>query len=115
VGERQAEAFAMVDIVSDASSGRTVRRVSAAFRLRSPSGLSDVVKRAQAISAELPEDDAMIRVRLEIQEDQSTGTIVYRLINVLSGAVIQEWRGEELGELRKFLQENHIQLLDKKV
>jgi hypothetical protein len=105
----------MVDIVSDAGSGRTVRRVSAAFRLRSPSAISDVVKRAEAVSAELPEDDALIRVRLEIQEDRDTGTIVYRLINVLSGAVIQEWRGEELAELRKFLQENRIQLLDKKV
>lgn len=106
----------MVDIVSDAGSGRTVRRVSAAFRLRSPSSAtSDVVARAEALSAELPQDDALIRVRLEIQEDPSTGTVVYRLINVLSGAVIQEWRGEELAELRKFLQENRIQLLDKKV
>ena len=106
----------MVDIVSDAGSGRTVRRVSAAFRLRSPSSAtSDVVARAEALSAEVAEDDALIRVRLEIQEDSGTGVIVYRLINVLSGAVIQEWRGEELGSLRKFLQENRIQLLDKKV
>ncbi|HEY1962688.1 MAG TPA: hypothetical protein VGG69_09730 [Rhizomicrobium sp.] len=105
----------MVDIVSDAGSGRTVRRVSAAFRLRSPSITTDVVSRAEAISAEFPQDDALVRVRLEIQEDRETGTIVYRLINVLSGAVIQEWRGEELAELRKFLQENRIQLLDKKV
>ena len=106
----------MVDIVSDASSGRTVRRVSAAFRLRSPSSrASDVVACAEALSSEVAQDDALIRVRLEIQEDRDTGTVVYRLINVLSGAVIQEWRGEELSELRKFLQESRIQLLDKKV
>jgi hypothetical protein len=105
----------MVDIVSDAASGRTVRRVSAAFRLRSPLAASDMVARAEALSAEVAGDDALIRVRLEIQEDRETGTIVYRLINVLSGAVIQEWRGEELAQLRKFLQENRIQLLDKKI
>ena len=106
----------MVDIVSDAGSGRTVRRVSTAFRLRSPSSsISDVVARAEALSAEVAEDDALIRVRLEIQEDRETSVVVYRLINVLSGAVIQEWRGEELAELRKFLQENRIQLLDKKI
>jgi hypothetical protein len=109
----------MVDIVSDAAGGRTIRRVSASFRLRSPAtATSPAVRRVEAVGTELPQprdpaqDDAMVRVCLEIQEDKSTGTVVYRLMDAASGAVIREWRGEELAELRKFLQENHIQLLD---
>ena len=108
----------MVDIVSDAGGGRTIRRVSASFRLCSPATDASPVRRVEAVSTDLSHardpdpDEAMVRVCLEIQEDKSTGAIVYRLLNLLSGAVIQEWRGEETAELRKFLQENHIQLLD---
>jgi hypothetical protein len=112
----QAGVFAMVDIVSDAGSGRTIRRVSASFRLRSPSSSRvEKVRRPDAITPDAEHDEAMVRVCLEIQEDKTTGAIVYRLINVLSGVVIQEWRSEDVAELRDFLQENRIQLLDKRV
>jgi hypothetical protein len=106
----------MVDIVSDAGSGRTIRRVSASFRLRSPvSSKVEAVKPVDAVSPDATQEEAMVRVCLEIQEDRTTGAIVYRLINVLSGAVIQEWRSEDVAELRDFLQENRIQLLDKRI
>jgi hypothetical protein len=108
----------MVDIVSDAGSGRTIRRVSASFRLRSPSSSPSAVEeihRTDSISADAASDDAMVRVCLEIEEDKNTGAIVYRLINALSGELIREWRGDEAADARKYLQENRIQLLDRRV
>ena len=110
----------MVDIVSDAGSGRTIRRVSASFRLRSPSASSytspvEGIHRTDPVSADATADDAMVRVCLEIEEDKNTGAIVYRLINTLSGEVIREWRGDEPADVRKYLQENRIQLLDRRV
>ena len=107
----------MVDIVSDAGSGRTIRRVSASFRLRSPSSSSIVeeIRRDEPVTPDTASDEAMVRVCLEIEEDKSTGAIVYRLINTLSGEVIREWRGEEAADVRTYLQENRIQLLDRRV
>lgn len=107
----------MVDIVSDASSGRTIRRVSASFRLHSPSSSSIVeeIRRDDPVTADAASDEAMVRVCLEIEEDKNTGAIIYRLINTLSGEVIREWRGDEAADLRKYLQENRIQLLDRRV
>ena len=108
----------MVDIVSDAGSGRTIRRVSASFRLRSPSSSFSAVeeiRRNDPVAPDAASDDAMVRVCLEIEEDKNTGTIIYRLINTLSGEVIREWRGDEAAEVRKYLQENRIQLLDRRV
>jgi len=108
----------MVDIVSDAGSGRTIRRVSASFRLRSPSSSPSVVEETHRIEPLTPDaasDDTMVRVCLEIEEDKDTGTLIYRLINTLSGEVIREWRGDEATDVRKYLQENRIQLLDRRV
>src|SRR3954470_13702558 len=108
----------MVDIVSDAGSGRTIRRVSASFRLRSPSPSSpaiEEIRRSDPVAPDSSSDEAMVRVCLEIEEDKHTGAIVYRLINTLSGEVIREWRGEEAAEVRRYLQENRIQLLDRRV
>jgi hypothetical protein len=101
----------MVDIVSDAGGVRTIRRVSESFRLHLPS-----YSRHQSQHHERDQhDEEMVRVRLEVQEDRETGEIVYRLVDLRTGALIREWRGEHLDELRQFLQENQIQLLDKKI
>ena len=110
----------MVDIVSDAGSGRTIRRISASFRLRSPSACFttsavEEIHRTDPVAVDAASDDAMVRVCLEIEEDKNSGAIVYRLINTLSGDVIREWRGEEAADVRKYLQEHRIQLLDRRV
>lgn len=108
----------MVDIVSGAGGVRTIRRVSENFRLHLP---SYAVPPAAKHSGNFPghdqddERDGMVRVRLEVQEDRDTGAIVYRLIDLQSGALIREWRSEQMDDLREFLRENAIQLLDKKI
>lgn len=101
----------MVDIVLDAGGVRTIRRVSEAFRLHLPAYSR---QKSQHQESE-QQDGEMVRVRLEVQEDRETGEIVYRLVDLRTGALIREWRGEHMDELRKFLQENQIQLLDKKI
>ena len=108
----------MVDIVSDAGGVRTIRRVSENFRLHLPSyAVVPASRRSGNFPEHDPDDgrDGMVRVRLEVQEDRDTGAIVYRLIDLQSGALIREWRNEQMDELRQFLQENAIQLLDKKI
>ena len=108
----------MVDIVSDAGGVRTIRRVSKNFRLHLPSYAAQPVSRRSGNSPEHDQDDerdGMVRVRLEVQEDRDTGAILYRLIDLQSGALIREWRNEQMDELRHFLQESGIQLLDKKI
>ena len=105
----------MVDIVSGASGARAVRRVAASFRLRSLSlPHEDRVEPAETASPQAgTRDDELVRVYLEVQDE--SGAMVYRLVDAASGARICEWRGEQIDELRKFLSENHIQLIDRKV
>jgi hypothetical protein len=107
----------MVDIVSGAVSARAIRRVAAAFRLRPSSLLNEprVEAADPATPRERQEDDDFVRVCLEVQEDKESGDVVYRLVELGSGAIICEWRGDQVADLRKFLSDNHIQLIDKRV
>ncbi|HUJ45581.1 MAG TPA: hypothetical protein VLV55_00510 [Rhizomicrobium sp.] len=108
----------MVDIVSDAGGVRTIRRVSENFRLHLPSYAIVPPSRGSGNSSEPDQDnerDGMIRVRLEVQEDRDSGALIYRLIDLRSGGLIREWRTDQIDDLRKFLQESGIQLLDKKI
>src|SRR6185437_827738 len=97
----------MVDIVSAAPGMPTIRRVSPSFRLRSStSGGRDKVLSAAASVIQHIDAEPMVRVCLEVHEDRSNGEVIYRLINIESGEVIQEWRGSQIHELREFLRQN---------
>jgi uncharacterized FlaG/YvyC family protein len=53
--------------------------------------------------------------KLQIEQDKSTGTFVYRSINPDTGEVIRQWPPQQLLEMREYLKEMEGVLVDKQV
>ena len=53
--------------------------------------------------------------KLQIEQDKTTGTFIYRSVDPDTGEVIQQWPSEKLLELRDFLKEMAGVLVDKQV
>ena len=53
--------------------------------------------------------------KLQIEQDKTTGTFIYRSIDPETGEVIQQWPSEKLLELRDFLKEMEGVFVDKQV
>ena len=53
--------------------------------------------------------------KLQITQDESTGTYVYRSIDRDTGEVLKQWPSEQLLALREYLKEMEGMLLDKQV
>ncbi|MHA6287060.1 flagellar protein FlaG [Maricaulis sp. CAU 1757] len=51
--------------------------------------------------------------RLKIEQDQSSGTFVYFLIDQDTGETVRRWPPEKYGELMEFLRTQRAGLLDK--
>jgi uncharacterized FlaG/YvyC family protein len=51
--------------------------------------------------------------KLQIEQDKSTGTFIYRSVDPDTGEIIQQWPPEKLLELRDFLKEMEGVLVDK--
>jgi uncharacterized FlaG/YvyC family protein len=53
--------------------------------------------------------------KLQIEQDQNTGTFIYRSVNPDTGEVVRQWPPEKLLELREFLKELEGVLVDTQV
>ncbi|SRR5258706_1547617 len=53
--------------------------------------------------------------KLQIEQDKTSGTFVYRSIDPDTGEIIRQWPPEKLLELRDYLKEMEGVLVDKKI
>ncbi len=53
-------------------------------------------------------------VRLEISQNKSINSFVYKLIDKKSGEVVRQWPTEQMVKMREYIAEQQIQLVDEK-
>lgn len=108
----------MVDKISIASNTREIESVQ--VRRDAPSSSSsaampvDAASAVQSAAAPLPVRAAS-DVRLEIEQDKSIGTFIYKIYDKESGELIRQWPTAEMVKLREYVREQQLTLFDKSV
>jgi uncharacterized FlaG/YvyC family protein len=115
----------MIDPVSSAATPREVSATQNRAQLQPPvPGVPDPVTNLtadQRVAALQGAVEKLIRKslppnsKLQIDQDKSSGTFIYRSVNPETGEIIRQWPPEKLLELRDYLREMEGMLVDKQV
>lgn len=108
----------MVDIASNTHKtveGDAVKRQQSSSSVSSYPSADTKTKSADVETPDaVPAAGASPDVRLEISQVKSVNGFVYKLVDTKTGDIVRQWPTEQMIQMREYIFEHQIQLVDKK-